>query len=58
MRRPVSSSSSTSAAGPAMYEAGLIKPHVARTFPFSEAPLAHHHLHDRMAKGKVLLVPD
>lgn len=41
-----------------MYEAGLIKPHVARTFPFSEAPLAHHHLHDRMAKGKVLLVPD
>ena len=28
------------------------------TFPFSEAPLAHHYLHDRKAKGKVLLVPD
>ncbi len=41
----------------AMYEAGQIKPHVDRTFTFSEAPLAHHHLHDRKAKGKVLLVP-
>lgn len=42
----------------AMYEAGSIKPHVDRTFKFSEAPLAHHYLHDRKAKGKVLLVPD
>lgn len=42
----------------AMYEAGAIKPHVDRTFKFSEAPLAHHYLHDRKAKGKVLLVPD
>jgi len=42
----------------AMYEAGQIKPHVDRTFPFSEASLAHHYLHDRKAKGKVLLVPD
>ena len=41
-----------------MYEAGQIKPHVDRTFKFSEAPLAHHYLHDRKAKGKVLLVPD
>jgi synaptic vesicle membrane protein VAT-1 len=42
----------------AMYEAGQIKPHVDRTFAFSEAPLAHHYLHDRKAKGKVLLIPD
>lgn len=42
----------------AMYEAGQIKPHVDRSFPFSQAALAHHYLHDRKAKGKVLLVPD
>jgi len=42
----------------AMYEAGQIAPHVDRTFEFSEAPQAHHWLHDRKAKGKVLLVPD
>ena len=42
----------------AMYEAGQIDPHVDRTFPFSEAAAAHHYLHDRKAKGKVLLVPD
>lgn len=42
----------------AMYEAGQIAPHVDRTFKFSEAAAAHHHLHDRKAKGKVLLVPD
>jgi NADPH:quinone reductase-like Zn-dependent oxidoreductase len=42
----------------AMYEAGLIKPYVDRTFKFSEAAAAHHYLHDRKAKGKVLLVPD
>jgi synaptic vesicle membrane protein VAT-1 len=41
----------------AMYEAGEIKPHVDRTFPFSEAAAAHHWLHDRKAKGKVLLTP-
>jgi synaptic vesicle membrane protein VAT-1 len=41
----------------AMYERGEIKPHVDRTFPFAEAPAAHHYLHDRKAKGKVLLVP-
>jgi synaptic vesicle membrane protein VAT-1 len=41
----------------AMYRAGEIKPHVDRTFKFDEAPAAHHHLHDRKAKGKVLLVP-
>ena len=42
----------------AMYEAGTIKPHVDCTFKFSEAPAAHHYIHDRKAKGKVLLVPD
>jgi len=41
-----------------MYEAGQIKPHVDRSFKFSEAAAAHHHIHDRKAKGKVLLVPD
>lgn len=41
----------------AMYEAGQIKPRVDRTFPFSEAAAAHHYLHDRKAKGKVLLIP-
>jgi NADPH:quinone reductase-like Zn-dependent oxidoreductase len=42
----------------ALYEAGQIRPHIDRTFPFSEAAAAHHHLHDRKAIGKVLLVPD
>jgi NADPH:quinone reductase-like Zn-dependent oxidoreductase len=40
-----------------MYEQGIIKPHVDRTFRFDEAPAAHQYLHDRKAKGKVLLVP-
>jgi NADPH:quinone reductase-like Zn-dependent oxidoreductase len=40
-----------------MYEAGQIKPYVDRTFRFDEAPAAHQYLHDRKAKGKVLLVP-
>ena len=41
----------------AMYDAGQIKPHVGRMFPFDAAPAAHHYLHDRKATGKVLLVP-
>jgi NADPH:quinone reductase-like Zn-dependent oxidoreductase len=41
-----------------MYEDGKIKPYVDKTFPFSEAPAAHHYIHDRKAKGKVVLVPD
>ena len=40
-----------------MYQRGEIKPHVDRTFTFDEAAAAHHYLHDRKAKGKVLLVP-
>jgi NADPH:quinone reductase-like Zn-dependent oxidoreductase len=41
----------------ALYGEGKIKPHVDRTFPFAEAAAAHHHIHDRKATGKVLLVP-
>jgi NADPH:quinone reductase-like Zn-dependent oxidoreductase len=41
----------------AMFEAGQIAPHVDRTFRFDEAPEAHQYLHDRKAKGKLLLVP-
>jgi NADPH:quinone reductase-like Zn-dependent oxidoreductase len=40
-----------------LYEEGKIRPHVDKSFSFDEAPLAHHYLHDRKAKGKVLLVP-
>jgi NADPH:quinone reductase-like Zn-dependent oxidoreductase len=41
----------------AMYERGEIKPYVDRTFKLDEAPAAHHYIHERKAKGKVLLVP-
>ena len=41
----------------AMYERGQIKPYVDRSFPFAEAPAAHAYIHERKAKGKVLLVP-
>src|SRR5713226_5763466 len=41
----------------ALYEAGQIRPHVDRSFRFEEAAAAHHHIHDRKAVGKVLLVP-
>jgi NADPH:quinone reductase-like Zn-dependent oxidoreductase len=41
----------------AFYEAGQIRPHVDRTFRFEEAAAAHHHIHDRKAVGKVVLVP-
>lgn len=40
-----------------MFEAGALHPHVDRSFKFDEAPAAHHYLHDRKAKGKILLVP-
>jgi synaptic vesicle membrane protein VAT-1 len=39
------------------YERGLIKPHVDKSFSFEDAPLAHQHIHDRKAVGKVLLIP-
>ncbi len=41
----------------AMVERGEIAPRVDRSFTFAEAPAAHHYLHDRKAKGKVVLVP-
>jgi NADPH:quinone reductase-like Zn-dependent oxidoreductase len=40
-----------------LYEKGVIKPHIARTFRFDEAATAHQFLHDRKAIGKVLLLP-
>ncbi len=40
-----------------LYEEGKIKPYVDRTFKFEEAAEAHQYLHDRKAKGKVVLVP-
>ncbi len=40
-----------------MYERGQLEPHVDRTFPFTEAAAAHQYIHDRKARGKVLLVP-
>ena len=40
-----------------MYEAGQIKPFVDRTFKFDEAAAAHHYLHDRKARGKLVLIP-
>lgn len=40
-----------------LYEAGKIHPFVDKTFPFAEASAAHHYLHDRKARGKLLLVP-
>lgn len=41
-----------------LYEQGHIAPYVDRCFAFSEAAAAHRYIHDRKAKGKVLLVPD
>jgi synaptic vesicle membrane protein VAT-1 len=41
----------------ALYREKKIAPRVDATFRFDEAPSAHHYLHDRKAKGKVLLVP-
>jgi NADPH:quinone reductase-like Zn-dependent oxidoreductase len=40
-----------------MYENGEIKPYIDKTFSFEKAGDAHQYLHDRKAKGKVLLVP-
>ena len=41
----------------AMYERGEIHPMSIARSRFEEAAQAHHYLHDRKAKGKVLLVP-
>ncbi len=37
--------------------AGKVRPRVDKSFPFAEAAAAHHYIHDRKAKGKVVLVP-
>ncbi len=42
----------------AMYDKGELKPHVDRTFPFTEAEAAHQYIHDRKAKGKCSSSPD
>lgn len=36
---------------------GVVKPKIAKTFRFDEAPSAHHFMQDRHNIGKVLLVP-
>jgi len=40
-----------------LWAQGVVKPKIARTFRFDEAPLAHHFIQDRGNIGKVLLVP-
>jgi NADPH:quinone reductase-like Zn-dependent oxidoreductase len=40
-----------------LWTAGAIKPKIAGSFRFDEAPLAHHFIQDRGNIGKVLLVP-
>lgn len=39
------------------YDDALFRPHIDTTFPLADAPLAHHYLHNRKNKGKVLLIP-
>jgi len=41
----------------AMYERGEVRPFVDKSFKFDDAPAAHHYLHDRKARGKMVLVP-
>ena len=36
---------------------GVVKPKIAKSFPFAEAAKAHHFIQDRQNIGKVLLVP-
>ncbi len=40
-----------------LWAQGAIKPKIARTFRFNEAPQAHHFIQDRGNIGKVVLVP-
>jgi NADPH:quinone reductase-like Zn-dependent oxidoreductase len=40
-----------------LWEQGVIKPRIARTFSFAEAAAAHHFIQDRSNLGKVLLIP-
>jgi NADPH:quinone reductase-like Zn-dependent oxidoreductase len=40
-----------------LYEKGVVKPVIGRSFKFDEAAAAHHFIQDRRNIGKVLLVP-
>jgi len=40
-----------------LWKKGVVAPQIDRTFRFSEAAAAHHHIQDRKNIGKVLLVP-
>jgi NADPH:quinone reductase-like Zn-dependent oxidoreductase len=40
-----------------LWEQGVVKPRIARTFSFREAAAAHHFIQDRSNLGKVLLIP-
>jgi NADPH:quinone reductase-like Zn-dependent oxidoreductase len=42
---------------PDLWRQGIIKPKIAQTFRFDEAPQAHHFIQDRKNVGKVLLTP-
>lgn len=40
-----------------LWNRGVVRPQIARTFRFEEAAAAHHYIQDRRNIGKVLLVP-
>jgi NADPH:quinone reductase-like Zn-dependent oxidoreductase len=40
-----------------LWTQGVVKPKIARSFRFDEAPQAHHFIQDRQNIGKVVLVP-
>jgi synaptic vesicle membrane protein VAT-1 len=40
-----------------LWAQGVVKPKIARSFRFAEAPLAHHFIQDRKNIGKILLTP-
>jgi NADPH:quinone reductase-like Zn-dependent oxidoreductase len=41
----------------ALYESGQLRPHVDRSFSFEQVDAAHRWLHERKAKGKIILQP-
>lgn len=41
----------------ALWEKGVVRPHVDKVFPLAEAAAAHHYVQDRKNIGKVLLRP-
>lgn len=40
-----------------LWEKGVVRPQISRTFRFDDAAAAHHYIQDRRNIGKVLLVP-